>query len=51
VITPPDPISMLSMAVPLGLLYEMAVFAVTMLERRRASAAAKESSGTDIKPV
>jgi sec-independent protein translocase protein TatC len=52
VITPPDPISMLSMAVPLGLLYELAVFAVSFMEKRRAaSAAAKESDKTDVKPV
>ena len=51
VITPPDPISMLSMAVPLGLLYELSVFAVSVLEKRRASAAAKESDSTNIKPV
>lgn len=53
VITPPDPISMLSMAVPLGLLYELAVFAVSFLEKRRAkAAAAKESDGKDLaKPV
>jgi sec-independent protein translocase protein TatC len=40
-ITPPDPISMLAMAVPLGLLYELAVFAVSLLEKRRAAAKAK----------
>lgn len=52
VITPPDPISMLAMAVPLGMLYELAVFAVGLIEKRRAAAAAaKESAGTDIKPV
>jgi sec-independent protein translocase protein TatC len=34
-ITPPDPISMLAMAVPLGLLYEVAVLAVWWLEKRR----------------
>jgi sec-independent protein translocase protein TatC len=53
VITPPDPISMLSMAVPLWLLYELAVFAVSFLEKRRnAAAAAKESASTDIaKPL
>jgi sec-independent protein translocase protein TatC len=47
-ITPPDPISMLAMAVPLGLLYELAVFAVGFLEKRRnaakAKAAAKEAA-------
>jgi sec-independent protein translocase protein TatC len=34
-ITPPDPISMLAMAVPLGLLYELAVLAVSIIEKRR----------------
>jgi sec-independent protein translocase protein TatC len=38
VITPPDPISMLAMAVPLGLLYEIAVVAVWLLEKRRKKA-------------
>jgi sec-independent protein translocase protein TatC len=37
IITPPDPLSMLAMAVPLGLLYELAIFAVRMLEKRRAA--------------
>ncbi len=54
-ITPPDPISMLSMAVPLALLYELSVFAVRLLEKRRAAASrakAKTSDSTDIaKPV
>jgi sec-independent protein translocase protein TatC len=35
-ITPPDPISMIAMAVPLAALYEIAVLAVAFLERRRA---------------
>jgi sec-independent protein translocase protein TatC len=43
-ITPPDPISMLAMAVPLGLLYELAVFAVAFLEKRRAVAKAKKDA-------
>jgi sec-independent protein translocase protein TatC len=34
-VTPPDPISMLAMAVPLAALYEIAVLAVRLLERRR----------------
>lgn len=34
-ITPPDPISMISMAVPLALLYELAVFSVAFFEKRR----------------
>ena len=40
-ITPPDPISMLAMAVPLALLYELAIIAVRFLEKRRAAAKAK----------
>jgi sec-independent protein translocase protein TatC len=43
-ITPPDPISMLAMAVPLGLLYELAVFAVSIIEKRRNAAKAKEAA-------
>jgi sec-independent protein translocase protein TatC len=35
VITPPDPISMLAMCIPLGMLYEVAVWAVWLLEKRR----------------
>jgi sec-independent protein translocase protein TatC len=46
-ITPPDPISMLAMAVPLVGLYELAVLAVKILEKRRA----KASASKDIKPV
>jgi sec-independent protein translocase protein TatC len=37
IITPPDPISMLAMIVPLFALYEVAVWAVWFLEKRRAS--------------
>ena len=38
IITPPDPISMLSMLVPLYALYEIAVLAVRFMESRRAKA-------------
>lgn len=49
VITPPDPISMLAMAVPLVLLYEVAVQAVAFLEsRRKARDDKKEAGGTDV---
>lgn len=41
VLTPPDPISQIAMAVPLMGLYEVSVQAVRFLERRRAAAAAK----------
>jgi sec-independent protein translocase protein TatC len=43
-ITPPDPISMLAMAIPLAGLYELAVFAVAFMERRRKLARAREEA-------
>jgi sec-independent protein translocase protein TatC len=43
-ITPPDPLSMLAMAVPLAGLYELAVFAVAWLEKRREAARAKKEA-------
>jgi sec-independent protein translocase protein TatC len=43
-ITPPDPLSMLAMAVPLALLYELAVIAVRLLEKRRNAARAKKDA-------
>jgi sec-independent protein translocase protein TatC len=43
-ITPPDPISMLAMAVPLAALYELAVFAVAFLEKHRNAARAKKEA-------
>jgi sec-independent protein translocase protein TatC len=52
VITPPDPLSMLAMAVPLAGLYEVAIVAVRWLEQRRekerAAKEAAESASTDI---
>jgi sec-independent protein translocase protein TatC len=44
VITPPDPMSMLAMAVPLAALYEVAVLAVRLLEKRRATERAKQEA-------
>jgi sec-independent protein translocase protein TatC len=44
VLTPPDPISQIAMAVPLALLYEVSVQAVRFLEMRRARARAKEEA-------
>lgn len=41
VLTPPDPISQIAMAVPLMGLYEVAVQAVRFMENRRAAAAAR----------
>ena len=42
IITPPDPISMITMVVPLFALYEVAVFAVGFIERRRKAKADKD---------
>ena len=45
-VTPPDPISQIAMAVPLMGLYEVAVLAVRFLESRRKKAeAAREAEG------
>jgi sec-independent protein translocase protein TatC len=44
ILTPPDPISQISMAVPLMGLYEISVQAVRFLERRRAAAEAAKSA-------
>jgi sec-independent protein translocase protein TatC len=44
VITPPDPISMIAMAVPLMGLFEIAVLAVKFIEKRRTKAEAKKEA-------
>jgi sec-independent protein translocase protein TatC len=54
IITPPDPISMIAMAVPLAALYELAVVAVRFLEKRREKARAladAPSESKDLKPL
>ena len=51
IFTPPDAISMLSLAVPLVLLYEISIFSVKMIERDRARADAArgaEEPGTGV---
>ena len=47
VLSPPDPFSMIAMALPTILLYEAAIYAVTRVERSRAAkdAAAQSPSG------
>lgn len=37
VLTPPDPLSMLTLAVPTVFLYELSIFAVALVEKRRSS--------------
>ena len=44
VLTPPDLISMISLALPMLLLYEGSVIAVKVLEKRRAAAEAKDKT-------
>src|SRR5690606_13640084 len=44
VVTPPDPISQISLAVPILLLYEVSVFLARMVEKRKAAEAAKEEA-------
>jgi sec-independent protein translocase protein TatC len=44
VITPPDPISMMSLAVPGMLLYEVSILCVWLIERRRAREEAAEAA-------
>ena len=43
VLTPPDPISQIALAVPTLLLYELSIFAVALVEKKRAAAAASTS--------
>lgn len=41
-ITPPDPISQIGLAVPIYLLYELAIWSVRLIEKRRAKALAEQ---------
>jgi len=45
VLTPPDPVSQIGLAVPTLLLYEFSIFAVRMVERKRAEAEADAEAG------
>jgi sec-independent protein translocase protein TatC len=54
VVTPPDPISQISLAVPIILLYEVSIILARLMERRRAKDEAAEEDtdkGSDIAPV
>jgi len=44
VLTPPDPISQIALAVPTVLLYELSIYAVKLAERKHAAAAAKPAA-------
>ena len=49
IVTPPDPISQITLAVPLCLLYEVSIWCVWLIERRRKKE--DEEAGTDIVAV
>jgi sec-independent protein translocase protein TatC len=54
VLTPPDPISQISLAIPTILLYELSIFAVRLAEKRHAASAAaapKAAGKTASKPA
>ena len=46
VLTPPDPVSQISLAIPAILLYEISIFAVRRIERTRAKREAAEAAAT-----
>ena len=46
VLTPPDPISQIALAVPTLLLYELSIFAVALVEKKRAAAGSPSTSAT-----
>lgn len=47
VLTPPDPISQISLAVPIILLYEVSIFAARLVEKRRAESEADSESTSE----
>ena len=51
VLTPPDVISQLSLAIPLLLLFELSIFSVRMVEKKAAAAAAAEAGEGTAKPA
>src|SRR6187431_2025932 len=53
ILTPPDVISQASLAIPLMILYEGSIFAVVMVEKNAAKAAAAKAAaeGTDVTPA
>ncbi len=53
VLTPPDPISQISLAVPIILLYEISIYMAKMVERKKAkdeAQTAEEEAGDDVTP-
>ena len=51
VLTPPDPISQIALALPTVLLYELSIFAVKLAEKKRAATAPKPAATPKPKPA
>jgi sec-independent protein translocase protein TatC len=51
VLTPPDPISQISLAVPTVLLYELSIFAVRLAEKKHAASVAAQAAASAGKPA
>ncbi len=61
VITPPDPVSQISLAIPILILYEVSILCAKLVEKRRAAQAAldeaaaatppSEAASTDVSPT
>jgi sec-independent protein translocase protein TatC len=47
VLTPPDPVSQISLAIPIILLYEISIYMAKMVERKRARDEAAEEAAED----
>ncbi len=51
VLTPPDVLSQLSLAIPLMLLYEGSIWSVRMVEKKAAGGKAADAASADAKPA
>ena len=47
IFTPPDPLSQLSLAIPIIILYEISIFMAKMVEKKRAEAQGEDEYGDD----
>ena len=47
ILTPPDPISQIGLAIPIILLYEISIFAARLTEKKRAQRMEEEEAGAD----
>jgi sec-independent protein translocase protein TatC len=51
ILTPPDPISQIGLAIPIMALYEISIWSVRLVERRRAEIEAEEEEGKSDSPA